>query len=245
MGIELGGADIGVAEQFLHVADVSAVFQQVGGEGMAQAVKAGVFFDAGFGERFGKDHLRRTLGQPAATLAFKQIISPVTAAYQKIKLFLELFRNNSQPVFIAFGLLEMDSELVQLDVPDFERYRLAHPQAGAIGQGNQQFMLGILDIIKDLADFLPRQDDRQFFGLLGESDVYFFVNFQYLLIKKFDGIKIEIDSLRRVILGLFPQKEFFDLFLIYLFNIRTLKSEILSETSQVAFDSFGAVIAQF
>ena len=38
MGVHLGGAQIGMAEQFLHCAQITAGFQQVGGKGMAQGM---------------------------------------------------------------------------------------------------------------------------------------------------------------------------------------------------------------
>ena len=36
MGIDLGGADVGMAQQKLHGPQVSPAFQQVGGKGMAE-----------------------------------------------------------------------------------------------------------------------------------------------------------------------------------------------------------------
>jgi hypothetical protein len=39
VGVHHGGADVGVSEQFLHGADVGAVFEQVRGKGVAQDVR--------------------------------------------------------------------------------------------------------------------------------------------------------------------------------------------------------------
>ena len=39
MGIDLGGADVGMAQQKLHGPQVSPAFQQVGGKGMAAGVR--------------------------------------------------------------------------------------------------------------------------------------------------------------------------------------------------------------
>ena len=39
MGVHLGGAQIGMAEQFLYSAQITAGFQQVGGKGMAQGMR--------------------------------------------------------------------------------------------------------------------------------------------------------------------------------------------------------------
>lgn len=38
MGVDHGGFDVAVAEEFLDGADVVAVFDEVGGEGMAEGV---------------------------------------------------------------------------------------------------------------------------------------------------------------------------------------------------------------
>ena len=47
MGVNHGGADIGMTQQFLHRADVVASLQQMGGEGMAQRVRRRRLVDAG------------------------------------------------------------------------------------------------------------------------------------------------------------------------------------------------------
>ena len=46
MRVDLRGGDVGVAEQFLHGADVVAVLEQVRGEGMAQRVASGRLGDS-------------------------------------------------------------------------------------------------------------------------------------------------------------------------------------------------------
>ena len=40
MGVDLGGGDVGMAEQHLHRAQIGAAFEQMGGEGVAQDVRA-------------------------------------------------------------------------------------------------------------------------------------------------------------------------------------------------------------
>ena len=55
MGVDFGGLDIGVTQQFLEDADVGAVFQYVGGESVAQCVAVDLFVDAG-GALPGREH---------------------------------------------------------------------------------------------------------------------------------------------------------------------------------------------
>ena len=47
MGVDLGGADVAVAQEFLDGADIVAAFQQMGGKGVAEGVAAGPLCDAG------------------------------------------------------------------------------------------------------------------------------------------------------------------------------------------------------
>ena len=47
VGVDLGGGDVGVAEEFLDDAEVGAVLEQVGGEGVAQEVRVDVLVEAG------------------------------------------------------------------------------------------------------------------------------------------------------------------------------------------------------
>ena len=47
MGVDLGGADILVSEEFLDGADVLMVFEQMGGEAMSEGVGGGSLGDAG------------------------------------------------------------------------------------------------------------------------------------------------------------------------------------------------------
>ena len=46
VGVDLGGFDVFVAEEFLDGADVVAGFEQVGGEAVTEGVTAGGFDDA-------------------------------------------------------------------------------------------------------------------------------------------------------------------------------------------------------
>ncbi len=47
MGVDLGGADVGVAEHGLNGAEVGAVHEEVGGEAVTEGVGGDVFRDAG------------------------------------------------------------------------------------------------------------------------------------------------------------------------------------------------------
>ena len=47
VGVDLRGLDVSMAQQLLHGADVIAGFKQVGGEGVAEGMTAGILVDSG------------------------------------------------------------------------------------------------------------------------------------------------------------------------------------------------------
>ncbi len=48
VGVDLGSADVGMAEHGLDGAEVSAVHEEVGGEAVAESVRGDMLRDAGF-----------------------------------------------------------------------------------------------------------------------------------------------------------------------------------------------------
>ena len=48
VGVDHGGADVAVAQEFLYGADVVSVFQKMSGKGVSEGVTAGVFYNACF-----------------------------------------------------------------------------------------------------------------------------------------------------------------------------------------------------
>ena len=57
VGVAFGGAEAGVAKESLDVADVSAAFEEMGGESVAQAVDGDLFGDSGAADCFVKNML--------------------------------------------------------------------------------------------------------------------------------------------------------------------------------------------
>ena len=66
MGIDLGGVDVGVAQQRLHHAQLRAAFQQVGGEGVAKQVWVHRPVNTRRQRVLADDELHRSLGEAAA-----------------------------------------------------------------------------------------------------------------------------------------------------------------------------------
>ena len=70
MRVDHGGADVFVAEQFLHGPNVVAIFEQVGSEGMAQRVATGALVHVRFTHRAFDGSLQRI---------FQQVMAPLVA----------------------------------------------------------------------------------------------------------------------------------------------------------------------
>jgi len=72
MRIDLRGLGIGVAEEFLDIADVRAVFEEVGGKAVAKGMDAYVFHYSNFIFSSGKDFLYRARAEMTPFLAFEE-----------------------------------------------------------------------------------------------------------------------------------------------------------------------------
>lgn len=73
MGVDFGGAGGFVAEEGLDVAEVGAVFEQVGGEAVAEGMDGDAFFDAsGFDGGF-EDGLDAAVGIGLVVEAFEEV----------------------------------------------------------------------------------------------------------------------------------------------------------------------------
>ena len=74
--VDLGGRDLGVAEEHLHGAEVGAGLQEVGRKGVAQAVRRDFFRDAGHTRIFPDEPLHRTRRQAEVTGRARAVPQP-------------------------------------------------------------------------------------------------------------------------------------------------------------------------
>lgn len=65
VGINLGGADVGVAEEALDGAEIGAVHEEIGSEGMTESMGSDVLGDAGEGFVLVDDALDAARGEAA------------------------------------------------------------------------------------------------------------------------------------------------------------------------------------
>ena len=68
MGVDHGGFEVFVAEEFLYGADVVAVLEEMGGKGMAQGVAGYFFVEPCFFSRFFDPFLNISVGEMVAVM---------------------------------------------------------------------------------------------------------------------------------------------------------------------------------
>lgn len=73
VGVDLGGGDVGVAEEFLNDAKVGPVFEEVGREGVSEKVGVDVLFEAGFLGPFFDDLTNAGGGERAAADGYEEV----------------------------------------------------------------------------------------------------------------------------------------------------------------------------
>ena len=135
-------------EQDLDDADVDAVLQQVGGEAVAQRVRADPLGDVGCACRLdddavklpGADRLQGMLAgkQPAVAMHHALLaagLPPLAQQDQQIR------REQGVAVSSALAALDPDQHALAVDVLDLQRRDLGDAQAGAVGHRQRRLML--------------------------------------------------------------------------------------------------------
>src|SRR5205807_2385143 len=83
VGVNLRGAQAAVAEQLLHAADVGPAVEQVRGEAVPQAVRAGARVEARLGQVLGQLAADAARRQPRAVLVEEQGVAPLAPLRQR------------------------------------------------------------------------------------------------------------------------------------------------------------------
>ena len=134
-----------MAQQQLHHAQIGAVVDQMGGEGVAQAVGAEPGNACGFGILF-HNHPRELAADAGALLADKQFIDD--AAFGKLGAGVgKIVRNpvggflpqRHDALLVAFAY-GVDEAALEVDFADFELHRFGNAQAAGVNQLEQGFI---------------------------------------------------------------------------------------------------------
>lgn len=183
VGVDLGGAEAGVAEEGLDAAEVGAVVEEVGGEAMAKFVRGDVDGEAGVFPVF-VDDVGECLGGDAAAEFAEEEGAFVDGGFEAVALdgFEGVAADRAEAFFAAFAD-DADGFGVGVEVVDVEAGEFAEAHAGGVehfedggvafgcpggslfvlGQGQGQGEHGL-----DLSD---GEDDREFLFLFGDLDV--------------------------------------------------------------------------
>ena len=149
MGVDLRGGDVGVSKQELDHAQVGAMVEQMGGEGVAQGVRRQRRVDArvqGVALEQGPEHLPRHAGRHAlvrlaAALGDEQEIAVAAAQNQRPGLLRiapqpegRLLAERHQPVLAALAADDAHHRIRKAEMHGLERHQFAHAQAAGVDE---------------------------------------------------------------------------------------------------------------
>lgn len=161
-----------------------------------------------------------------------------------MKIGFQFFGEYRDPVFFAFGVFQVNRELIEIYVSYPQIHRLPDSQSGAVRERDHQFMFSVFDLVYYSFNFRPGQNNRKFFGNFGEFYVYQDSALEDFPIEIFDRVEMQIYRLRRLALFLFFEKIFFDLRHIGIFFDGFYVFEIILQAQKIALNRPAAVIPQ-
>ena len=162
VGVDLGGVDVGVSEHELYGTQIDAVIDEVGGEGVAQAVRAEGGDAGGFGVVF-DNHPRELSGDAAAFLADKNFVADFVFEQQRPRFGAIAFdpvngffahRHDTQFVAFAYGA---DAAAVEIEIAQLE---LLNPRAAILDETDSGLDIDALRIVSDGVNRYSAQGDR-------------------------------------------------------------------------------------
>ena len=171
MSVAGGDHGTGMAQVDLELAEVLALFQQMSGIAVPQAVNVGRFLNAtglegqteaalegGAAHRFsggrgalaavafgGEEQLRMAVGLPVRAQQVESALGQRDIA-----------------IAIAFATPDVQEPALAIDVLDLEVQALPQAQAARVNSGQGRAVIGLLDLREDQSNFHRREDDREF-----------------------------------------------------------------------------------
>ena len=190
VGIDLRGAEIGMAQQLLHGAQIAGTFQHMGGKAVAQLVRVNMGRELLAQPPLFKTHLDGARRQPPLLLAQKQgpLLSGQQGRTQRQPLLQPLQRHapdGQQPLLVALA----DHPYLtggQIQMFQIQGHQLGETQTGGVKQlhdgpiPHRQQIAGIRDI-EQLIDLIHIQILGQRLGLFGQSNTARRIGLEQLL----------------------------------------------------------------
>jgi len=182
VGVDLGGGEALVAEEFLDAAEVGAVVEQVGGEAVAEGVGADAGVEAGHDQILVELAADGAGGDGGAVFveedAAGQWAGRIRLAGAVFEVALEgldgLAADGSEAVLAALAA-DAEDAFLHIEVGHVELDELADTDAGGVEDFEHGFIaggeqVGVAGGIEELLDFLEFQAAGEAFFLLGGSD---------------------------------------------------------------------------
>ncbi len=182
VGVDLGGGDAGVAEEFLDAAEIGAGVEHVSGEGVAELVGADVDGDAGVAEVFLEEFADADAGEACAALGDEEG-SGLDAGLGAVALDgLEGRRADGDDALFAALAENADGLREGIDVGDVEADELREAEAAGVeeledrgvaggGPGGSLFFKGSLERgFEEFLDLGDGEDERELAFELGKLD---------------------------------------------------------------------------
>ena len=176
LGVEGGVVELGVAEQDLDDPDIDAVLEQMGGEAVAQRMRADPLGDVGGLCRLdddamelpGADRLHRVLAreQPAVAMHHALLPPDLPPLAQQGE---QIGREHGVAVLPALAALDPEQHALAVDVGDLQRRDLGDAQACAIGDRQRRLVLEAGGGVQQPGDLVAAQHHGQL-ARMGQPD---------------------------------------------------------------------------
>ena len=133
MGVDFGCSRAFMAQELLDVAQVGAVFQKVGGEGVTERVETKLFGDGCPRECPVKYRLGGTDGEVVRNLLPRE---EPTVNHKVVPVFsvesLDAAREDGVAILVSLGSPDMEKPAIEVKVADLQADDLTHPQAAGV-----------------------------------------------------------------------------------------------------------------
>ena len=169
-GVAGGGLQVLVAEELLDGAQVDAGLEQVGGEGVAQAVGREVPVEAALHAGLLEDVLDGADAPAAPVCGDKEGCVTVSVAHELSEDGAEAGAGNGQAVAPALAAADADDQLLEVDVTDVEGNELADPDAARVGEEEGEPVAGVANGAGQRDDLLAGGDVGELLLSPGSGD---------------------------------------------------------------------------
>ena len=188
MRVHLRGFDIVVAKEFLDVTQICALLQQMRSETVAQRVKGGWSADTDALETMLENSLQGAGVEFTAAFAGEERTLWVSICAECAQLRDYFGGENSDTIFVAFGLFDVQDAAIQIKITDADVGDFADAQTRTIRDAQNKLVFGIGRMFNECRNFFFTEDNGQTtrtFGVFESDEGGVFVDLGH---EKVDGV---------------------------------------------------------